>query len=365
MNGIYIHIPFCKRKCKYCDFVSYAGREDCIGAYLDALEREMKCHAGKKADTIFVGGGTPSILDVDSLTRLTRSVFDTFDIAENYEFTVEINPGTLDARKTDALLSGGVNRASVGVQSFNDAELRAVGRIHTAEEAYSAVGDLYKAGFENISVDLMTALPNQTMESLKKTLETAVSLPVTHISAYSLIIEDGTPLAAEYGAGTLVLPSDDEDREMYAYTIDYLAKNGFSQYEISNFAKDGFECAHNIKYWTFEPYIGIGAAAHSFDGVSRAYNTSDLAEYIRGGGREVTPLTRRDKMSEFIITGLRMNRGISSDRFFELFGTTLEDEYGDILDRFTRSGLMRRCGGSYSLTRRGVDVSNSVFCEFV
>ena len=365
MNGIYIHIPFCKRKCKYCDFVSYARREDCIGAYLDALEREMKGHAGAKADTIFIGGGTPSILDAESLTRLMRSVFDTFDIAENYEFTVEINPGTLDARKTDALLTGGVNRVSVGVQSFNDAELLAVGRIHTAKEAYGAVKDLYKAGFKNISVDLMTALPNQTMESLKRTLETAVSLPVTHISAYSLIIEDGTPLAAEYDTGKLTLPSDDDDREMYAYTINYLAKNGFHQYEISNFAKDGYECAHNIKYWTFEPYIGIGAAAHSFDGASRAYNTSDRAEYIRGEGREVTPLTLRDKMSEFIITGLRMNKGISSDRFFDLFGVTLESEYGDVLDRFTRSGLMKREGGSYSLTRRGMDVSNSVLCEFV
>ena len=224
---------------------------------------------------------------------------------------------------------------------------------------------MYKAGFKNISVDLMTALPNQTMKSLKKTLETAVSLPVTHISAYSLIIEDGTPIAAEYGAGRLTLPSDDEDREMYSYTVDYLAKNGFNQYEISNFTKDGYECAHNIKYWTFEPYIGIGAAAHSFDGMSRAYNTADLAEYIRGGGRETIPLTLRDKMSEFIITGLRMNKGISSDRFFGLFGTTLEDEYGNILDRFTRSGLMKRVGGSYSLTRRGADVSNSVLCEFV
>ena len=365
MNGIYIHIPFCKRKCKYCDFVSYAGRIDYADAYLDVLECEMKKYAGEKADTVFVGGGTPSVLSAKQLTRLTKSVFDTFDIAKSYEFTVEVNPGTLDARKTDAWLLGGVNRVSVGVQSFNDTELRAVGRIHTSDEACRAVTDLSKAGFKNISIDLMTALPDQTMDSLKNTLRTAVSLPITHISAYSLIIEDGTPLAEEYDAGTLNLPSEDEDREMYSYVIDYLAENGFNQYEISNFAKEGYECAHNIKYWTFEPYIGLGVAAHSFDGNNRAYNTSDFSEYTRGAEREVSALTKRDRMSEFIITGLRMNSGISSSRFAELFGETLEDAYGSILTKFESMGLIKHAGDCYSLTRRGIDVSNSVLCEFV
>ena len=365
MNGIYIHIPFCKRKCKYCDFVSYAGQSDYTDAYLDALEREMKQYAGESADTVFIGGGTPSIISVEQITRLTRSVFDTFDISKSYEFTVEVNPGTLDAHKINALLSGGVNRISVGVQSFNDTELHTVGRIHTSDEAYRAVEDLNRAGFKNISIDLMTALPNQTMESLKNTLKTAVSLPITHISAYSLIIEDGTPLAAEYDAGTLNLPGEDEDREMYSYAINYLAENGFNQYEISNFAKNGYECKHNIKYWTFEPYIGLGVAAHSFNGSERAYNTSDLFEYIRGAESEVSALTNRDKMSEFIITGLRMNRGISSSRFAERFGETLEGVYGAVLTKFETMGLIKHENDRYSLTRRGIDVSNSVLCEFV
>ena len=365
MNGIYIHIPFCKRKCKYCDFVSYAGQTEYIDKYLDALEREMRGYAGERADTVFIGGGTPSILSAQQLTRLTRTVFDTFDIAKSYEFTVEVNPGTIDARKMDALLSGGVNRVSVGVQSFNDTELRAVGRIHTADEAYRAVEELSKAGFENISIDLMTALPDQTMDSLKNTLKTAVSLPITHISAYSLIIEDGTPLAAEYDAGLLKLPSEDEDREMYSHAINYLAENGFNQYEISNFAKTGCECAHNVKYWTFEPYIGLGVAAHSFDGGKRAYNTSDISEYISGAEREVTALTNRDRMSEFIITGLRMNRGISALRFAELFDEKLEDIYGAQLTKFETMGLIKRDGDCFSLTRRGTDISNSVLCEFV
>ena len=365
MNGIYIHIPFCKKKCAYCDFVSFPNKEQLTDAYLDALEKEMTQHKGKKADTIFIGGGTPSILTPDQIRRLCKMVFYNFDIAKNYEFTTEANPGTLDEAKMTAMLEGGINRISVGVQSFNDAELKKIGRIHDAETAYNTILCLKKSGFNNINLDLMTALPSQTMDSLKNTLKTAVSLPVTHISAYSLIIEDGTPLEKSYSAGKLKLPTEDEDREMYSYVIDYLAANGFNQYEISNFAKEGFECRHNIKYWTFEPYIGLGVAAHSFDGESRSYNTDSLEEYIQGSKKQTIALNKKDKISEFIITGLRMNIGISAGKFKQLFGEDIENIYGFELIKFMNLGLIQKDGDRYFLTRKGIDVSNSVLCEFV
>ena len=365
MNGIYIHIPFCKRKCAYCDFVSFPGMEEHTDAYIAALEREARSYMGEKADTIFIGGGTPSILMPEQIRRLSKILFDNFDIAKGYEFTIEANPGTLDKEKITAMLESGVSRVSVGVQSFNDTELCAIGRIHDAETAYNTINNLKKEGFNNINLDLMTALPGQTMTSLSNTLEAAVTLPVTHISAYSLIIEDGTPIEKAYSAGEIVLPDEDTDREMYSYTIDFLAGRGFVQYEISNFAKPGFECRHNIKYWTFEPYIGLGVSAHSFDIKTRSYNTDDLNEYISGSEKHIIPLTAKDKISEFIITGLRMNRGISSEKFKRLFGEEIESVYGFELIKFMNLGLMQKDGDRYSLTRKGADLSNSVLCEFV
>lgn len=247
MTGLYIHIPFCVQKCKYCDFTSYAGLEHLADKYIKALEDEMKQYRGEAIDTIFFGGGTPTALTEYQLSRLAEMCFRFFDVQKDYEFTAEANPGTLDDEKITAMLEGGINRISVGVQSFNDSELCAIGRIHNAETAYNTVYHLKKMGFNNISIDLMTALPLQTRESLKNTLKTAVSLPVTHISAYSLIIEDGTPLEREYSQGRLLLPDEDTDRHMYRDTVDSLKNNGFLQYEISNFARQGFECRHNVK----------------------------------------------------------------------------------------------------------------------
>lgn len=365
MKGIYIHIPFCRKKCKYCDFVSYAGREDMADVYIEALAREAREYTGEKADTIFIGGGTPSALTPKQIRTVTKICSDIFDMTDNCEFTIEANPGTLDDDKITAMLEGGINRISVGVQSFNNEELRSIGRIHDAETAYNTVLHLKKAGFSNINIDLMTALPYQNIASLKSTLETAVSLPVSHISAYSLIIEEGTPLEKEYSRGELILPDDHADREMYAYTIDFLRQNGFFQYEISNFAKKGSECRHNIKYWTAEEYIGLGAAAHSYIGDRRFYNVSELSEYIKGALRQITLLTQRDKISEFMITGLRMTKGISAAEFKKRFGTDINNIFGGQLQKFTKLGLMKFHENSYRLTRRGIDVSNAVLCEFV
>ena len=211
----------------------------------------------------------------------------------------------------------------------------------------------------------MTALPSQTFESLKNTLNTAVSLPVKHISAYSLIIEDGTPIEKEYSKGLLDIPNEDTDREMYMHTVDFLGKNGFKQYEISNFAKDGYECRHNVKYWTGEEYIGLGTAAHSYIGNCRFYNTSDINEYIGGAEKEVIELTENDKIAEFMITGLRMNRGVSETDFKSRFCKDIKDVFGSEFDKFIKLGLMQYIDGRYSLTLDGINVSNSILCEFV
>ncbi|MCC8161366.1 MAG: radical SAM family heme chaperone HemW [Oscillospiraceae bacterium] len=365
MKGLYIHIPFCKRKCAYCDFVSYSGMEHLADKYIGALAAEAEEYRGETIDSIFVGGGTPSLLSAAQIDKITRICTDTFNISPDCEFTFEANPGTLDDDKLKAMLSGGVNRISVGVQSFNDGELRKIGRIHDAQTAYNTICHIKETGFSNINIDLMTALPCQSMQSLKKTLDTAVSLPVTHISAYSLIVEDGTPLEREYSQGKLILPDEDTDREMYEYTVDFLRENGFKQYEISNFAREGMECRHNVKYWIGEEYIGLGAAAHSYMGSTRFFNTSDIESYISGAPREVTALTRKDKISEFMITGLRMMKGVSEKEFSRRFGEDISAVFGAELEKFINLKLMKYDGESYSLTPMGINVSNSVLCEFV
>lgn len=367
MYGLYIHIPFCVKKCKYCDFVSFENSDYMFDKYIDALLTEAGEYAGAEADTVFIGGGTPTVLGANQLDRLISGIRKKFRLSADCEITSESNPGTLTGDKIRALFENGVNRVSVGVQSFNDGELSAIGRIHSAKTAYDTVRALADAGFKNINADLMSALPAQTRESLAKTLEMAVSLPLTHISAYSLIIEDGTPIESEYSRGALILPDEDEDREMYADTIDFLAKHGFKQYEISNFAKSGFECKHNIKYWQCREYIGLGAAAHSYIDGRRFYNTSDLSAYADGNYHvsDEIILSERDKISEFMIMGLRMTEGVSRAEFKRRFGIEPERVYGGELGRFTNNGLMKKTESGYALTRRGIDVSNSVLCEFV
>lgn len=367
MRGLYIHIPFCRQKCKYCDFISFANMEGMFSQYISALAKEMEEYRGEKIDTVFIGGGTPTILPGAELKRLLSLCFEKFNIASDYEFTVEANPGTLDDYKIKTLSDGGVNRISVGVQSFNDEELRKIGRIHDSKTAYNTICQLAKSGFSNINLDLMTALPGQNMELLSHTLDTALTLPITHISAYSLIIEEGTPLEREYSEGKLMLPNEDEDREMYAYTVSRLKDSGFGQYEISNFAKDGFECRHNKKYWKCEEYIGLGAAAHSYLGGKRFSNTSVLSEYLSGKRHteDVTVLTERDRIAEFMIMGLRMNEGISEAEFKRRFGKSINSVYKPELEKFIRGGFLIREKGAIRFSDKGRDVSNSILCDFV
>ena len=365
MKGLYIHIPFCVQKCKYCDFTSYANCEDKTDIYLNALIKEMHQYNNEKINTIFIGGGTPSLLSCEQISFLMDNVYKTFNVAGNCEITMELNPGTLNKEKIQAMYKLGFNRVSVGVQSFNDNELKAIGRIHRAHEAYNNIWLLNEAGVKNINLDIMSALPYQSKKSLMQTLKKAVSLPITHISAYSLILEEGTPLFNEYNQGKFTLPSDDEDRDMYASTVSFLKEHGFMRYEISNFAKKGYECKHNLKYWHCDEYIGLGASAHSYIGNERFSNTCDLSEYISGDKREVVTLTKNDKMSEFMMMSLRTQKGVDEIEFKNRFDIEIKDVYKKEIDKFLKLELLEYKDGFLSLTDRGIDISNSVMCEFI
>ena len=366
-KGLYVHIPFCARKCRYCDFVSFVNADNYADAYLDALEKEAAQYVEMEFDTVFIGGGTPSVLRANQLERLFNIINSAFKITKNAEFSIEVNPGTLNADKIAAIVNGGANRVSVGVQSFNDNELAEIGRIHNTKEAIRAVNEIYSAGIKNINVDLMTSIPKQSAASLRKSLETAVLLPVTHISAYSLILEEGTPLYEDYEGGKLVLPSDDEDRDNFDMLLGFLSEHGFDRYEISNFAKTGHECRHNIKYWECREYVGLGLAAHSYLDKKRFYNTSDLNKYLRGEFRseDVSELNREDLLSEFMMMGLRMTRGVGETEFLNRFGETIENTYGNQLEKFINLGLMAHKNRRYSLTAKGLDLSNGIMCEFI
>lgn len=364
MLGLYIHIPFCVKKCAYCDFVSFTEGDK--EAYIDALICEIEQWRGTWVDSIFIGGGTPTILTAAQLGRLCDSVNEIFNISTGCEWTVEANPKTLDGAKLQILRRGGINRISIGVQSFNDAELRKIGRIHTADEAEQTIRACRKAGFDNINIDLMSALPGQTRKSFEKTLDRAISQNVEHISCYSLILEEGTPLYCEHMNTPLNLPDEDAEREMYAIAQQKLSAAGFVQYEISNFAKNNRECRHNLKYWHCDEYIGAGLAAHSYLNGERYYNTSDMAKYLSGDrieGREKSD--QSDKRGEFIIMALRLREGINTEEFNRRFGGDFDREYKTVTDKFIRLGLMEKTDRGFRLTNEGISLSNSVMCEFL
>ena len=368
MKGLYIHIPFCKKKCDYCDFVSFADRGDCFEKYVLRLAEEMEEYNGENINSIFIGGGTPTVLSPQLITRLCSDIKKKFNISKNTEWTIEANPGTLTDEKISSVLEGGINRISIGVQSFNDDELKAIGRIHSAETAYNTVINLKKAGFNNISIDLMESLPLQTAQSFKNSLQTAVELPINHISVYSLIIEENTPLKAKYDSGVFTLPDEDSDRDLYAFTKEYLENFGFNRYEISNYAKKGYESRHNLKYWNLDEYIGLGTAAHSFVGNRRFSNTEKLENYLDGQFRnaeESELLSTDDIMGEYMMLGLRKTAGISKQEFKIRFKTDIKDVYGTVMEKYFRSGFMKEENGFIMLTDKGLDVSNSIMCEFI
>lgn len=377
---LYIHIPFCVRKCAYCDFLSAPADQDTIGRYMECLEKQLVRQAAsfqeKVIDTVFIGGGTPTILCIEQLSRLLAAVQEHFVLAAGAEITVEANPGTITTGKARALAQGGVNRVSLGLQSTSERELRLLGRIHTYDDFLRSYGLVREAGIRNVNVDLMSALPGQTIASYEKTLHQVLSLHPEHISAYSLIIEEGTPFYERYradeklrdaGKEPQVLPSEESERAMYELTGALLADYGYERYEISNYAKAGFACRHNIGYWTGEEYLGLGLGASSYIEETRFCNTSELRAYLEEDftSREVQHLSKNDRMAEFFYLGLRMTAGVAKADFVRRFGLSAEAVYGDVLKDLTAQELLTDTGTHYRLTPFGRDVSNQVLYRFL
>jgi len=367
MKGLYIHIPFCIKKCKYCDFNSFiaCGKEK--ESYLDALFAEMDEYKGEHFDTVFIGGGTPTSLSEEMLQMLLKKINHTFVIEKDAEFSIEANPKTVTREKLEIMLQNGVNRLSIGVQSFVDEELLAIGRAHTKDDAIETIMMARQAGFDNISIDLMTAIPKQTKYSLLETLKTALLQNPNHISCYSLILEEGTPLFDEVNLGKTTLLNEDDERELYDTAVDFLQNNGYMQYEISNFAKGGKLSRHNLKYWSCDEYIGVGLSAHSFaDGV-RFSNTDDFSQYISGKyhNEEKTVLTKNDMMSEFVFLGLRKIEGISKKEFQSRFNNNIYDIFKKPIKKFVKSGFLVEEGDKIYLSKDAISISNAIMCEFV
>ena len=370
---LYIHIPFCIKKCNYCDFLSFPSNEERREIYVQSLINEIE-QTGKLLDkdayavrSIFIGGGTPSLLSGKQIERIMLAVRNAFFIMEEAEITMETNPGTLTKENVFSYKKAGVNRFSMGLQSADDACLHLLGRIHTWEEFLKSYELARKAGFENINVDLMSALPGQDLHSWKTTLRKVLMLKPEHISAYSLIVEPGTPFAEQ----KLDLPDEDTEREMYARTAEILAEYGFFQYEISNYAKPGFACRHNIGYWKRTDYLGFGPSAASLFGNRRWTNTADRSLYLKACGalekirEDEEILSRQDAMEEFMFLGLRMTQGISTAEFEEKFGKEIHAVYGGVLKKYEAMHLLQEHSGRLVLTRDGISVSNVILADFL
>lgn len=375
MLGLYIHVPFCAQKCYYCDFNSYKINSNQKKEYLINIEREMKFYKeefkDKCFDTIFFGGGTPSILTVDELQELVNNINENFNIKKDAEITIECNPGTINREKLEAMKKMGINRLSIGLQATQNYHLKSIGRIHTYEEFEKNYYDALNIGFENINIDLMYALPNQKTQEWKDTLDKIIKLNPSHISAYSLILEEGTKLYDMYQNKEFELLDEDTDINMYNYTIDTLKRHGYNQYEISNYSKEDLECKHNIIYWKCDNYLGLGPGASGFIGDTRYSNIEDICEYNKCIMQNIRPvseeieLTKKDKIEEFIFMGLRMNEGINVDIFKERFDTDFYDIYQEVMDKLIKTELVRFDGKNISLTQKGREISNSVFIEFL
>ncbi len=365
--GVYIHIPFCLKKCLYCDFCSFVGTSDEVrDAYVDAVCRHISEYKEKCAeysvDTVYFGGGTPTLLTVDQFSRIIKAVRNTFDVTSDAEITTECNPATADLEKLSALRAMGFNRISLGVQSANDAELAALGRVHTFSDAKKAFSDARKAGFDNISVDLMFGIPYQTRESFRQTLDEVLALSPDHVSAYGLIIEEGTPFFAN--SKKLVLPDEDDEYNMYIDARRALESRGLSRYEISNFAANARRSRHNMKYWKYDEYLGFGCSGYSFFGGERFFSPRELDSYI-GGIYSLEPKEQVTPLDEFVMLGMRMTDGVDESEFFRRFGVSFDAGYGRALEPFVRNGFVIREGGVTRFSDEGFYVSNTVLSEIL
>jgi len=381
LGGVYLHIPFCKSRCSYCDFATDVyKRGEIVDRYVDALTSEILAAHDEKnppanaggsdlsIDTIYFGGGTPSLLTPLQLEKILSAVDKQFAVQPERELTVEMNPATVTLEKLKDYRSLGVNRASFGVQTFDDTELKRLARGHNAEDARMTFRLLRDAGFENISFDLIAGLPRQTLADWERNLDEALTLQPEHLSLYLLEIHDGTPLATQVRDGRQPMPDEDLAAEMYELMLDKVTAAGYAQYEISNFARTGFESRHNTKYWRLEPVYGFGVSAHSFDGSQRYANERDTAKYvslIEGSGGAEVMREQIDAASEFIFLGLRLNKGIDAAEYKTHFGIDLHEKYSAELKEIRDAGLIETDGRNFHLTRRGMLFSNEVFRVFI
>lgn len=393
--GLYLHFPFCVRKCRYCDFLSFPSGEAGREIYLERLKEEIKARGAIYQDynieTLFIGGGTPSLMTGQQLTELLDTVRASFHVSPVGEWTMECNPGTTDAETLRIYRNAGINRLSFGLQSMNDEELKYLGRIHTAKQFTENYQAARRVGFENINIDLMSALPGQTTASWMDTLNKAAAFEPEHLSAYSLIIEEGTPfwdlygddrsgeanadgIIADGGAGQqgkaaiLTLPDEDSERQMYHLTKRILAEKGYERYEISNYARKGFECRHNLIYWQRKDYLGLGLGAASMVGNRRFSNVSDMTSYMHDWSYcQEEILDRKAQIEETMFLGLRCTAGVSDRMFTEKFGQSMMDIYGDIIRKYLSEGFLiyNPSDGRLAFSEAGTDVSNWILSDFL
>jgi oxygen-independent coproporphyrinogen-3 oxidase len=374
-KALYIHIPFCRSKCHYCDFNSQAGKEHIMAPYFNALKKEMRMYSPQLADctvsSVFIGGGTPSLAAPELISKLMEDIGDNFNVGKAIEVSIESNPGTLSIEKLKAYRECGINRLSIGLQACQDSLLKYLGRIHTYEDYVESIENAQKTGFENINADLIFGIPGQTIGDWDETLSKALKTAVTHLSCYSLKIEEGTMFGDRLESGLLTPADDDLDRNMYGLAKEKLSDAGFLHYEISNFSLPGYECKHNITYWRALEYLGLGAGAHSYISGVRFNNIYSPEEYIglissgASPAENHQPIGREESMSEFAVLGLRLVEGLSVPEFQDRFGEDIFKRFGPRIEGLVKKGLLEVSDNMIKLTPTGLDLANQVFLEFL
>lgn len=375
--GFYLHIPFCKSKCIYCDFNSFAQKDDCIEPYIKAVKKEIEEYAKQNKDvlikTIYIGGGTPSYIKEKYIKEIIETIRSNFEIIPNAEITIEINPGTVNRRKLNTYYKSGINRLSIGLQSTNDKLLKQLGRVHDFEDFLETLRLANTIGFSNISADCMIGLPNQTIYDVEETLNVLINLRLTHISVYSLIVEPNTPLEKKINSGELKLPDEEIERYMYWFAKRKLEENGYLHYEISNFAKPLFRSKHNMDCWNQKEYKGFGVSASSYENEIRYTNISSIEKYVENvqNGQFKKNYIVEEKqdrevmMKEYMLLGLRKITGVSINQFRKKFGTIPIFKYNKEITKLTNEGLIESNGINIRLTKKGLDLANLAWEEFV
>lgn len=366
-KAAYIHIPFCSHICYYCDFAKVLMTGQPVEAYIDELLKEYDSYGISSLQTLYIGGGTPSVLPADQLEKLLTHLTKNLDLEELEEFTVEANPSDLTDEVLTVLAQSPVNRISLGVQSFDEKLLKKIGRTHTEAQVYSSIERLRAAGFENITIDLIYGLPNQTMEMVERDVQKFLELDLPHVALYSLILEDHTVFMNRQRRGRLRLPSDDRNADMYEYIIETLTAKGYSHYEVSNFGKIGYESKHNMTYWDNAEYYGVGAGASGYLEGIRYKNHGPVHHYLREENKRVNEevLTRKQRIEEEMFLGLRKKNGVSIERFHKKFGQTLEEIYGTIIEELTLQKMLFEADGRIQMTEKGFELGNEVFERFL